>query len=374
MPRRVTIVGAGVFGVTAAIALRARGDEVTLMDPGPLPHPLAASTDISKVVRLDYGADETYTAMMERALERWRAWNTELGATVFHETGVAFLSLKPFAPGGFENDSFELLRRRGHRLDRLEGAEIARRIPAFTDGAFADGYYNPQGGWAASGEVIMRLVARARDAGVTIVEGAAPSSLDELRARADKVVVAAGSWTPFLVPWLAPHLRAIGQPVFHLRPRAPLLFTAPRFCVFGADIPKTGYYGFPATDAGLVKIANHGIGRAMHPESPERAVNADEEEALRAFARRALPSLTDAPITYTRVCLYCDTTDGHFWIAPDPERDWLVVATGGSGHAFKFAPLLGDLIADAVDGSVVDRFRWRTDRATATNEEASRHQ
>ncbi|MBI3878055.1 MAG: NAD(P)/FAD-dependent oxidoreductase, partial [Verrucomicrobia bacterium] len=65
MSRSLVIVGAGVFGLTAALELRRRGWNVTLLDPGPMPRPVAASTDISKVVRLDYGADELYTAMAE---------------------------------------------------------------------------------------------------------------------------------------------------------------------------------------------------------------------------------------------------------------------------------------------------------------------
>jgi glycine/D-amino acid oxidase-like deaminating enzyme len=70
---RALVVGAGIFGVTAALALRRRGVQVTLFDQGHVPHPLAESTDISKIVRLDYGDDETYTTMMERALDAWRA-------------------------------------------------------------------------------------------------------------------------------------------------------------------------------------------------------------------------------------------------------------------------------------------------------------
>ena len=54
----VIVVGAGVFGSSAALELRRRGHEVTLLDPGPIPHVLASSTDISKVLRMDYGADE----------------------------------------------------------------------------------------------------------------------------------------------------------------------------------------------------------------------------------------------------------------------------------------------------------------------------
>src|SRR3954451_13796569 len=111
MPSHVVIVGSGIFGVTAAIELRARGFEVTLTDPGPIPHPLAESTDISKAVRMDYGADETYAAEMEVALDGWRAWNAAWKEPLFHEDGVTYLCRAPMAPGGFEHDSFAILTR-----------------------------------------------------------------------------------------------------------------------------------------------------------------------------------------------------------------------------------------------------------------------
>src|SRR5205807_9929863 len=76
---RITVVGAGINGVTAAIELRKRGHNVALIDPGPLPHPLAASTDISKAVRAAYGADEEYTDLAERSIKLWRDWNKEFG-------------------------------------------------------------------------------------------------------------------------------------------------------------------------------------------------------------------------------------------------------------------------------------------------------
>src|SRR5262245_17812433 len=142
---RAAIAGGGIFGATAAVALARRGHRVMLVDPGPLPHPLAESTDISKVVRLDYGGDALYTELAERALDGWRAWNRE--RPLFHETGVLFLSREPLAPGGFEHDTLALLTARGHRLERLDAAAIARRFPAYREGALVDGYYNPEGGW-----------------------------------------------------------------------------------------------------------------------------------------------------------------------------------------------------------------------------------
>ena len=84
----IIIIGGGINGMVAAIELKRRGHRVTLLDPGPIPHPLAASTDISKAVRSCYGADDDYTALAERAIARWREWNNEFGVEVYHENGV----------------------------------------------------------------------------------------------------------------------------------------------------------------------------------------------------------------------------------------------------------------------------------------------
>ncbi|HUS27960.1 MAG TPA: FAD-dependent oxidoreductase, partial [Kofleriaceae bacterium] len=130
MRAHAIVVGGGIFGVTAARSLRARGHEVTLIDPAPIgtPHPLAESTDISKVVRMDYGADADYTELGERSLAAWR---TE---PLFHETGVMFISKVPLS--GFERDSYDLLTSRGHALQRLDANAIADRFPAWKRGTY----------------------------------------------------------------------------------------------------------------------------------------------------------------------------------------------------------------------------------------------
>src|SRR5215471_1196949 len=138
------IIGAGVFGATAASELRRRGWSVTVLDPGPLPHPLAASTDISKVLRMEYGPDERYMALMEDAFHGWRewarAWNAAGEPPLFHETGVLMVSRDPMEPGGFEHDSWQLLRRRGHHPERLDAGALAQRFPAWSTGAYVDGF------------------------------------------------------------------------------------------------------------------------------------------------------------------------------------------------------------------------------------------
>lgn len=372
---RIIVVGAGINGVTVAIELKKRGHNVVLVDPGPLPHPLAASTDISKAVRRAYGMDEDYTVLADRSIKLWRKWNEEFGQELYHEVGVMFVRQREMKPGDFEQESFKMLQNRGHKIERMNSARLWKRFPAWDPELYRDGVLELEAGYAESGRVVAALVGRARSLGIELRDGVMFSSLNETgdrvggivlddgqRIGADFVVMAVGAWTPYLLPFTKNFFRANGQPVFHLKPQRPELFAPERFPVFGADITTTGYYGFPLNRDGVVKIANHGPGREMSPESPERAVTNEDEKNLREFLASTFPALTDAPIVYSRVCMYCDTHDGHFWIARDPDRKGLVIAAGDCGHGFKFAPVLGEIIADAVEekpNPILQKFRWR---------------
>lgn len=370
---RALVLGGGIVGASTALELRARGWGVTLVDPAPLPAPLAESTDISKVVRADYGADLLYTELAERAIVGWRAWSAEAERPFFHETGVAFLRSSPMREGTFEGDSFRVLSGRGWALERLEGAAISRRFPAFHPDAMVDGYVNALGGFVEASAAVRWALAAARSRGVQVLPAAPVRGLARAPGRvlgarvgadlleADLLVVATGGWTADLVPELAPLLSTVGQPVFHFSPVDGGPFTAPALPVFGADISTSGTYGFPLR-AGVVKVARHGDGRAMHPgDVSARAVTEQELAGALAFLSRAMPALAAAPLAETRVCVYGQSADGHPVIAPSPAQSSLVVACGGSGHIFKFGPVLGGLVADAAEGKVVPRFAWRTE-------------
>lgn len=377
--RRVVVVGGGVFGAAGALELRRRGWHVTLLDPHALPYEGAASTDVSKVVRLDYGADVLYHELAQRALEGWARWNADWPRPLFHETGLLVLAGGEMAPGGFEHESRRVLLEHGHEVERVTASMLAERFPAWRVGAYSDGYYNPRGGWAESGAVVAQLLAlgeaegveRRRAGLVGLVEQGSRvggvrtslggSSADAEELVAERVVVAAGAWTPSLLPWLEGRLRAIAQPVLHFRPDRPDSFAAGVFPTWTADIANSGWYGFPALPSGEVKIGHHGPGTPVDPDARGR-VSPEHVERARAFLRHAIPDLAEAPIARDRVCLYCDTPDGDFLIDADPDREGLVVASGGSGHAFKFAPVLGGLVADAVEGRSSRwsaRFGWR---------------
>jgi glycine/D-amino acid oxidase-like deaminating enzyme len=89
------VIGGGIFGITAALELRARGFDVSLLSPEPIPHPKAASTDISKAVRMEYGSDLDYMRMVDESIDGWQAWNEQFGVTLYHQVGMTFMNWTP---------------------------------------------------------------------------------------------------------------------------------------------------------------------------------------------------------------------------------------------------------------------------------------
>jgi len=381
----ILIVGAGVFGLSSALELSRRGHSVTLIDPGPIPHPKAASTDISKAVRMDYGSDELYMSLMEEAFQVWDQWNREWRTPLYHEDGFLLLSQEEIKPGGFEYESLQLLRKRGHTAERLNSESLRKRFPAWNAAKYPDGYFNPRAGWAESGNVVEQLAQLAKTAGVSLRENLSAAGLitndhsvtgvvgsDGQRYSADLVVLATGTWSPLLSQRLADVIRHVAQPIFYFRPKNVDLYRAKSFPVWAADLSKTGWYGFPVTREGIVKVSNHGPGRNVHPDD-DRQTAANDETRCRTFLAESLPHLAEAPLAGSRTCLYCDTWDGNFYIDRDPELSGLIYATGGSGHAFKFTPVLGRLVADVIEEKANPynaRFAWRTRGTTAVKEQA----
>jgi hypothetical protein len=211
------------------------------------------------------------------------------------------MSRHDLQPGGFEHDSHRFLTARGHALRRTDAGMLRERHLAWNHVLFRDGYLNPVGGWVESGRVIARLAAEARAVGVEIVENAGAARPEFAAGRcigitaesgswkADRVLLAAGAWTPELLPELEAVMWATAQTVVHFQPQDARPYTPPAFPVWGADIGKTGWYGFPANAAGLVKVANHGPGRRVSA-AEARVWPEGEEQRYRDF-----PILTAQP-------------------------------------------------------------------------------
>jgi sarcosine oxidase / L-pipecolate oxidase len=375
--QHILIVGAGIFGVAAAHELATRGHRVTLMDPGPIPAEHAASTDISKIVRMDYGTDDFYTDMMREAFTGWDRWNAAWETPLYHETGFLLMKSAEMTPGSFEWESYTRLEPRGVTPERLDSASLAKDHPLWNAERYVDGYRSPRAGWAQSGEVVAKVASLLPALDVDLRDGTAFErfiedgskvvgivTADRTEIRADLVVMATGAWTASYLPHLSDRMWPSGQSVVFFKPDKLERFTPPSFMPWAGDISETGWYGFPLSKTGVVKIGNHSTGIVpIDPHATPHIIPDNHIEHLREFLAVTIPALADAPVVGTRVCMYCDTWDGHFWIDHDPDRPGLMVAAGGSGHGFKFAPLIGHVIADVAErkpNRYAERFAWRT--------------
>ncbi len=372
--------------MAGALELEERGYGITLVNAGPIPYPSAASNDVSRMVRMDYGDDLLHCRLGNEAINGWHRWNARWGRDLYHQDGLLFLSSRPLEEEGFEGDSYCTLSEEGWSPERLGSMEIATRYPGWNADYYVDGYFHARGGWAEAGTVVSLLAEEAKARGIYMKTAKVSSIIrgngrvsglvtdDGMEIQADRVVVAAGVWTPSLLPELDGFLRLSGQPILYFKPADPELFRPPLFPPWGADIANTGWYGFPANREGIVKIGVHGPGYAVSPNAPRVPPGDGDEARCRDFLSLSLPALADAPLHALKMCVYTDTFDGDFLISRHPGVEGLTVASGGSGHGFKFGPVLGRLIADAVEGTpnpYLHRYAWRPVGDPAT--EASRY-
>lgn len=97
-------------------------------------------------------------------------------------------------------------------------------------------------------------------------------------------------------------------------------------------------------------------------DDPNLWVPQEGEDACRRALSEMIPFLADRPFSKSKICWYTDTPSADFIITYHPAYDGsLFVATGGSGHAFKFLPVLGERIADCVEGKCPEEFveKWK---------------
>ncbi|RDB25467.1 L-pipecolate oxidase [Hypsizygus marmoreus] len=383
---RIIIIGAGCFGASTAYHLLKRGfTDVTILDRSPqLPAPDAASNDFNRIVRSSY-ADLFYTRLARDAIQAWK--DGEWGDT-YHESGVVVLGIsdnQAYADEAYQNDLAE-----GVQLKPLSNAEAIRGvfsshvpIAGFDKNS---GYLNVDGGWANAGQGLSMMISKVTSLGGKILPGKKVINIardngsvrhvqcdDGTVYDASLVVIATGSWTPSNFPGLISRQKyglATGQCVAMVQltdEEAKIYKDIPVVLDFG-----TGFYIFPPTESGIVKMAIHSAGYTHTTDgvSTPRTITTDPErgllipksnvQLLRKYLREVYPKLAEKPFSATRLCWYNDSPDGNWIIGGDPEDSSVVLATAGSGHAYKFLPIIGRLVADAIEGklepSVANKF------------------
>uniref|UniRef100_A0A0B7JQC7 FAD dependent oxidoreductase domain-containing protein n=2 Tax=Bionectria ochroleuca TaxID=29856 RepID=A0A0B7JQC7_BIOOC len=387
----------------------------------------AASADINKIIRAAYGSQTHHQELALDAITHWKRWNTEIqtgqnlppGFTtsdkLFVNNGNLSMTLSPEL-SQFEKDTIQNMAKVGRA-----NTQIVLTDPTDVDRAKASGFdfaINPfnrqdnfgildiQAGFVYADKACRFVLHKAQSLGVQTVLGGAKGTFagfvqdttskitgvrtaDGIVHGAEMTIMACGGWTPTLVPQLDNlcETTAGSVCVFQLPKGSPLWdrlapenFPTWTYNIFAGE--KGGLYGFARDPNGAVKIGYRGT-KFTNPQTqadgaarsipttrwtpqPTRKIPATAANVIKDFVQKFLPELIPYE-TKTRLCWYTDSFDNHFVIDFVPGYKGLMVATGGSGHGFKFLPTLGKHVVDLLEGRSNDYlhyWKWRSPEAS----------
>ncbi len=354
----VLIAGLGAMGSAAASHLARRRLRVLGLDRFAPPHDRGSSHGQTRIIREAYFEDPVYVPMVQRAYELWRELENDSGTPLLLETGGLMIG----APDSMVvTGARHSARTHGLRHELLTAREVRERFPALQPDDDMVAVWEPRAGVLFPESCIAAHLDRARAHGADLHFGEPmlrwePDS-EGVRVftargehRAGQLLISAGAWAGSLLPDLALPLKVERQVLFWFEPRDSSAAFAPERCpvhLWQFDGRKF-VYGFPLLGDG-VKVAFHHDGEEAAADTVRREVTPEEVEDMRAVVRRFLPA-ADGVLRSTAVCLYTNTPDEHFWIDRHPRCPQVLIASPCSGHGFKFSPVIGEILADLVQG------------------------
>lgn len=356
----VIVLGLGAMGSATAACLAERGFRVVAFDAFTPPHTLGSSHGRTRIFRQAYFEDPGYVHLLLRARELWSKLEHDSGQLLFHTTGALMVgpaSGKLVAGSALSARQFSL----PHAM--LSASELRRRWPAFHVDENTVALLEPAAGYLNPELCIAQMLTQAAHHGANLCDNApvrawhaAADTVTVTTSRetwtAGHLVIASGPWTPEVLADLHLPLRVTRQAIFWVQPGPPIdAFREDRFPIYMIEtsVAEPMLYGFPLTGPpgeGL-KVAVHGSEGSCTPDSVDRAIRADDERNIRHRLATTLPSLA-GPILHAETCLYSMTPDQNFILGRHPAHRQVVIAAGFSGHGFKFAPVIGELIADLI--------------------------
>jgi sarcosine oxidase len=358
----VIVVGLGGMGSAAAYHLAARGKRVLGLEQYTPVHDRGSSHGQSRIIRQAYFEDPAYVPLVLRAYELWDQLERETGQSLLTITGGLMLGTPT---SDVVTGSLQSAQQYQLPYNMLDAADIHRRFPPFTPDANTVGFYEHNAGFLRVEAAVGAHLGRAQQLGAQLHfaqpvehwEAAGDAVIVTTAAgqyTAEHVVIAPGAWAAHLLAALHLPLMVERQVQFWFEPQGSIeAFLPDRFPIYIWETEELTFYGFPALDQSRneVKAAIHHGGEICTPDTIRRAVGADEVEHMQRVLAGRVPAL-NGPCRQSLTCMYTNTPDQHFVIAPHPNHPNVVIAAGFSGHGFKFASVVGEMLADlVVDGA-----------------------
>lgn len=353
----VIVAGLGAMGSATAWQLAARGLSVLGLDRFTPPHTMGSSHGASRVIREMAFEHPRYVPMVRRAYAHWDALAAASGRELIVPTGALYLGAPDAAVvAGSRRSAVE----HGVPAEELSSAEVHRRWPQFTPDAGMVGLFERRAGVLRPEACIEACLGQAAGYGAVLRYGETMMSWeadgDGVRVRTDRGAYVADRLVLALGPWMQEELARLGVSVWVERVVqqwfAPLDAAAmdPARCpiYLWEDADGLVFYGFPSLD-GAVKAAVHHRGEATTADTVRREVGADEVARVEHYLRRWLPAAAGRHLR-SAVCLYTNTASGDFIIDRHPAHPAVLLASPCSGIGFKFAPVIGEILADLVEG------------------------
>ena len=348
------VIGAGGMGSAAVYHLARRGLKVLGLERYDIPHEMGSSHGYSRMIRYTLQEHPSYVPLVRRAYELWHELEETAGEKLVVTTGS--VRAGPAGSPYFQKakESCDL-----HNIpyEILTAAEINKRFPGYRFPEEITSIYQADGGFLLPEECIVSHVRAAEAAGAVVHTQEAVLDWEpqgggvQVRTgrdtyTADRLVVTAGPWAAKLVPELAAYAVPERQVLGWFQPERPELFTPETFPVFGVLTEEGRYYGFPSYTVPGFKIGrSHHLEQKVDPDLMDREVHAEDEAILRQAVSRYFP-LAAGELLDRKTCIYTNTPDEHFMIGVLPEHPQVSVAAGFSGHGFKFASVIGEIMAD----------------------------
>jgi sarcosine oxidase len=353
----VIVVGLGGMGSAAACELARRGRRVLGLEQFALGHDQGSSHGLTRIIRKAYYENPDYVPLVQRAYERWYDLEQRQGRHLLTEA--------PCLSIGRPDSS--LIRgvqasARQHNLpvESLDVGELRRRFPAFHVSDEYAGVLERSAGFLYVEECVLAHIREAQRHGAEVHDHeavmrweATPSSVtvhtQTNRYTAARLILTAGPWAGAFLARCGVPLTVMRQVGLWFSTANDRLFRRDVFPLYIADTPLGHYYGFPMLDVNGIKMAQHyGAPELSGPEAVDRTATPADEENGRRFLREFLPAV-NGPLRRASVCIYTLTPDRHFAIDLHPEHPNVAVAAGFSGHGFKFASVVGEILADLAE-------------------------